>query len=81
MLINAEDEDIAECDDKLEDVDANIKVVKQSEKSPNQLLLKTKQVITDFLYILKKCLYFPFSVYSYCSKWKLQLDNDYIIVK
>ena len=81
MLINAEDEDIAECDDRLEVGDINIKVVKQSENSPNYLLFKTKQVITGFLYILKKFFYFPFSVYSYCSKWKLQLDNDYIIVK
>ena len=81
MLINAEDEDMEECDNALEVGDINIKVVKQSEKSPNHLLSKTKQVITKFLYFLKKCLHFPFSVYSYYSKWKLQLDNDYIIVK
>ena len=40
VLINAEDEDIAEYDNRLEDDDTNIKIVKQREKSPNPLLLK-----------------------------------------
>ena len=85
MLINTDDDfEDGDCHDNSE-ANNNIrnyrKVLKQSIKLPNQLLLKAKKVKAKFIYFLHQFVYFPLSVYNYYLQLKQMLDNDFIILK
>jgi hypothetical protein len=89
LLINTEDKDIdngnhfnnSEVKNDIEDGEINIKVLKQTEKSPNKFLLKTQQVKEEMMYFLHRLVNFPLSIYYYCVHWKQEIENDFIIVK
>ena len=80
VIIDAEDEDTEDFENIIKDCDANGKVVEQYEKSPNGLFLKTQLLKTNFLHILKKCTICPVLIYSYYVEWKLQVDNNYLVL-
>ena len=88
MLINNEDDDVENGDcydnivaqDDTETGDKDINLVQQREKSPNQLLLKVHQVNSKYVYFLHQFVHFPLLIYSYYAQWKLEIDNDFIIL-
>ena len=86
LLINTEDEDNEDGDyhegpNDIENCDQDIKVLKQSEKPPNQYQLKVQKVKTKIVYFVNQVAHFPLLVYYYFIKWKQDIDNDFIILK
>ena len=88
VLIDIEDEETEECDNhdigrtilNIEDVYENIKIVKQEEKSENQLFVHSKKVIAFFISFWTQFVHFPFTLYNHYLYWKLKSTNDFIIV-
>ena len=65
LLINTDDDfedgdcqDNSEANNNIRNCEKNRKVLKQSIKLPNQLLLKAKKVKAKFIYFLHKFVYF-----------------------
>ena len=57
------------------------KIIKQSQKQTNSLILKVIKVKTSLLNLLRQVLHFLLLVFSYYENWRLRIDNDFILVK
>ena len=88
-LIDTEEEDIEEDASRVNDgskvktkcFKPRSKIIKQSQKQTNYLILKVIKVKTSILNLLHQVLHFPLLVFSYYEDWRLRIDNDFILVK
>ena len=84
-VINTEDDEeenntfeASEVQQDVENCDKTRKVVKQSERIQNGLLVKGQQMIIRFCELFKKFIQFPVLLYFYFVQWTLQINDDFI---
>ena len=85
LIDNEEDElnngDFCEHCERRDDIDyfiSNKRIINQVEIPQNCLTLR--KVRTMFVHLFLKMVYLPISIYSFYIKWKLGIENDFIIV-
>ena len=66
---------------EIENCDTIMKVVRQSEQIPNEVLNKPKQTKMIYCELFKNFIKFPISLFSQYVQWTMQFNNDFICIE